>query len=66
MPSRRIAPTVALSLPRRAPWGLVALGAVLAALAAALVIQAVSPLAGVAAIALLGLALALGVLWPLT
>ena len=66
MPSRRIVPTAALSLPRRLPWGLVALSAVLAALAAALVIQAVNPVAGVVAIALLGLALALGVLWPLT
>jgi hypothetical protein len=67
MPSRRLLPTAALTLPRRPPWGLVALGAVLAALAAALVIQAVSPIAGgVAAFALLGLALALGVLWPLT
>jgi hypothetical protein len=66
MPSRLV-PISALSLPRRPPWGLVALGAVLAALAAALVIQAVSPIAGgVAAFALLGLALALGVLWPLT
>ncbi len=65
MPSRRLIPT-AVSSPRPR-WGLVALGPVLAGLAAALVIQAAVPLAGgLAAIALLGLALMLAVLWPLT